>query len=95
MARALTKGGMEGTHIISLETARKILTPKRHEIIALLSHEEVASVRALARMLNRDKGQVSRDLQVLAAHGIIQYDTDGRSKSPQLIQEHILIEPVV
>jgi len=95
MARALARGGMEGVQVISLETAQKVLTPKRYEIIDLLRREDVESVRALARKLGRDKGQVSRDLQELAEHAIIEYETDGRSKSPRLTQKHIVIEPLV
>ena len=95
MARALARGGMDGVQVLSLETAREILTTKRYEIIDLLSREEAESVRALARELGRDKAQVSRDLGVLAEHGIIEYDTDGRSKSPRLAQEHLVIEPLV
>lgn len=94
MARALARGGMEGVQVLSLETAQDVLTPKRYEIIELLSSEEVESVRALARRLGRDKGQVSRDLAALAEHSIIEYDTDGRSKSPRLTQEHLVIEPL-
>lgn len=95
MARALARGGMENVQIISLESAEKVLTPKRKEIIRALRDEDVASVRELARRLDRDKGQVSRDLQVLAEHAVIHYETDGRAKAPRLTQEHIVIEPVV
>jgi predicted transcriptional regulator len=86
---------MENVQIISLESAEKVLTPKRKEIIRTLRHEDVASVRELARRLGRDKGQVSRDLQVLAEHAVIRYETDGRAKAPRLMQEHIVIEPIV
>jgi len=86
---------MEGVQVLSLETAQEVLTPKRYEIVDLLSREDVDSVRGLARRLDRDKAQVSRDLGVLAEHSIITYDTDGRSKRPRLVQEHIVIEPLV
>lgn len=95
LARALARGGMEGTHVISIETAQKILSPKRMEIVQLLQEEEVESVRGIARRLDRDKGQVSRDLGDLAEHGIIEYQTDGRAKIPRLAQEHLVIEPLV
>ena len=52
------------------------------------------SVRALARALDRDKGHVSRDLGVLSEHAIVIYETDGRSKSPRLTQEHLVVEPI-
>lgn len=96
MARALALGGMEDVHVLSLESAEKILTPKRKEIIRTLREEEkIASVRELARRLDRDKAQVSRDLQVLAEHAVIHYEVDGRAKAPRLSQEHIVVEPIV
>lgn len=95
MARALARGGMEDVKILSLEEADEILTPKRQEIVEALSQGEYDSVRGLARELERDKGQVSRDLGTLAEHGIVTYDTDGRSKSPRLTQERVVVEPIV
>lgn len=95
MARALARGGIEDVKILSLEEADELLTPKRQEIVEALSQGEYESVRGLARALDRDKGQVSRDLGTLAEHGIVTYDTDGRSKSPRLTQERVVIEPIV
>jgi len=95
MATALARGGMEGVHVLSLEQADEVLTPKRQEIIEALGHGEYESVRQLARELDRDKGQVSRDLTVLSTHAIITYEEDGRSKSPRLTQDHVVVEPIV
>jgi predicted transcriptional regulator len=95
MARALARGGMEGAHVISIETAREVLTPKRFEIIdCLRDGDAVESVKSLAERLDRDHGQVSRDLGVLAEHGIIDYERDGRSKRPVLAHEHLVVEPL-
>lgn len=95
MARALARGGMEGVKILSLEEADEVLTPKRHELVRALSRDEYGSVRSLARELDRDKAQVSRDLGTLAEHGIVTFETDGRSKRPELTQEHVVVEPFV
>jgi predicted transcriptional regulator len=95
MARALARGGMDGVHVLTLEQAEEILTPRRQELIEILSESSFDSVRSLASELKRDKGQVSRDLSLLAEHGIVTFETDGRSKSPRLTQEHVVIEPVV
>lgn len=95
MARALARGGMDGVHVISLEQAAEVVTPRRQEIIETLGRGEYESVRELARVLDRDKGQVSRDLGLLAEHGIVRFETEGRSKSPRLAQEHVVIEPIV
>ncbi|WP_435158907.1 helix-turn-helix domain-containing protein [Haladaptatus sp. DFWS20] len=95
MARALARGGMEGVHVLSHESAAEILTPKRRDLITYLAENEVASVRDLARQLDRDKGQVSRDLETLARHGVISFETDGRAKKPYLQHEHVVVEPIV
>ncbi|SNR45673.1 HVO_A0114 family putative DNA-binding protein [Halorubrum vacuolatum] len=92
MARALARGGMEGVQIITWETADEVVTPKRREIIELLGRTDVPSVRALSRELERDKAQVSRDLALLAEHGIIRYETRGNAKQPRLTQKHLGVE---
>ena len=93
--RALARGGMSGVQVLSWATADEVLTPKRRELIETLRTTETDSVRALARELRRDKGQVSRDLGALAEHGIVRYETDGNAKRPRLTQEHTIIEPIV
>jgi predicted transcriptional regulator len=93
-ARVLARGGMEGSQIISQETADEVLTEKRREIIARLRSQDVDSVRGLARELNRDKAAVSRDLKLLAEHGIIDFETDGQGKRPYLQHDHLVVEPV-
>ncbi len=95
MARALARGGMEGVHVLSHESAAEILTPKRRDLITYLAENEIVSVRDLARQLDRDKGQVSRDLETLARHGVISFETDGRAKKPYLQHEHVVVEPIV
>ncbi len=94
MARSLARGGMEGVQVLSFESAERVLTEKRRELIETLRSEDVESVRQLAELLARDKGQVSRDLGVLAEHGVIRYEEDGRAKRPYLVQEHIVVEPL-
>jgi len=89
-ARSLAMGGMDDVHVVSRETARHLLTPRREEIIDTLKEHDPSSVRELARLLNRDKGAVSRDLGELAEHNIVTYEKEGRSKRPVLTQEHIV-----
>lgn len=95
MARSLARGGMPGVQVITWEVADEILTRKRRELIETLRTSEVESVRGLAREVGRDKAQVSRDLGVLAEHGVIQYEKNGTAKQPRLTQQHIVVEPVV
>ena len=95
LARSLAQGGMSGVQVISWETAQEVLTPKRREVVEILGQMSPNSVRELSRELDRDKGQVSRDLAALAEHSIIRYEEDGQAKKPRLTQEHLIVEPVV
>lgn len=97
LARTLVRGGWNDVHVVSSATAREVLSDRRTEIIETLrtTDDEIESVRDLARRLDRDKGHVSRDLAVLAEHGIVGYESDGRAKAPRLKHEHVVVEPVV
>ena len=94
MARALAKGGMTGVYVLSHESAERVLTEKRRELIDVLRREEVESVRDLARRVERDKAQVSRDLRVLAKHGVVNFEDSGRKKRPYLENDHLVVEPI-
>jgi len=94
MARALAMGGMDGAHVLSHESAERVLTEKRRELIDVLDCDEVESVRALARRVERDKAQVSRDLGTLAEHGVVGFEADGREKRPYLENGHLVVEPI-
>lgn len=95
MARALAKGGMDGVHVVDHESANRLLTPRRRQILRTLKHDQPASVRDLARKLDRDKAAVSRDLAVLATESLITYESDGRAKRPVLVQDHVVVEPII
>ncbi|MFC5133794.1 MULTISPECIES: ArsR family transcriptional regulator [Haloferacaceae] len=95
MARSLARGGMDGVQVISWESANTVLTPKRREIVETLRQGDVESVRGLARKLDRDKGQVSRDLADLAEIGVVRYEKNGNAKRPTLTQDHVVVEPIV
>lgn len=94
MARALARGGMTDVRVLSHESAERVLTQKRRELIAVLTDQTVGSVRDLARRVERDKGQVSRDLGVLAEHGVVDFEETGREKRPYLQHEHVVVEPI-
>lgn len=94
MARALAQGGFSGVHVLSIDSAEKVLTGPRMGLIDYLRTHEVESIRELAREMDRDKGNVSRDLKLLAKYGIIDFDTSGRGKRPFLKVDHLVVEPI-
>jgi predicted transcriptional regulator len=85
---------MTGVHVISHESAERVLTEKRRELIDVLRREEIESVRDLARRVERDKAQVSRDLGVLAEHAVVNFEETGREKRPYLQSDHLVVEPI-
>ncbi len=60
----------------SWETLARVLTGKRMELLRYVRHNDVASVRALAKALKRDYSNVHADVQALSQVGLL--DTSGR-----------------
>jgi predicted transcriptional regulator len=90
----LADAGHADRLVLSRESAREALTPSRLELLDRLRAGPVASVRALAAELDRDKAGVSRDLKRLAELDVIEYVSAGRAKRPQLKHDTVLVEPV-
>jgi len=61
----------EGTYFTSLEAARKVLTPKRLELLRVIRQGRPDSVYQLARLVGRDFKNVHADVQALAAYGLV------------------------
>lgn len=94
-ATSLAQDGYQRIHVLSLADAGEVLTDRRLEIIETLRQTDYPSVRALARDLNRDQGAVSRDLSLLAEHGITTLKRDGNTKQPVLREGTVVVEPLV
>lgn len=92
---ALSSAGFGDVLVLSHEQADRVLTPARREIIEVLSTTPVGSLRDLADRLDRDPGNLSRDLQVLVAENVVRYVQDGRAKRPELKHQTIVQEPLV
>lgn len=93
--RWLAESGQTDALSLRRETAERVLTEKRMEIVEALAESEPSSVRDLARRLDRDISIVSRDLDVLFEADVIDYEQDGRAKKPVLAYENIFVEPVL
>jgi predicted transcriptional regulator len=65
----------QGTYFTSLEAARKVLTPKRLELLRAIRRARPASVSQLARLLGRDFKNVHADVQALARYGLVSLTT--------------------
>jgi predicted transcriptional regulator len=64
----------------SWEALARVLTGKRMELLHYVRRHRVASVRALAKALERDYSNVHADVQALTAVGLLD-TTDGRVRA--------------
>ena len=98
-ATDLNARGYTDVLVLRRENGRDVLTDSRLELIEHLERhgDDVESVSHLARMLDRDKGAVSKDLRRMAELDIIEYEGDGagEAKRPLLKHRYVVIEPVV
>jgi predicted transcriptional regulator len=65
----------QGTYFTSLEAARKVLTPKRLELLRAIRRHRPASISQLAQLLGRDFKNVHADVQALARYGLVSLTT--------------------
>ncbi|HHQ41331.1 MAG TPA: ArsR family transcriptional regulator [Chromatiales bacterium] len=71
--RAAMRGRRQGEYLSfpDLETLHKVLTPRRLRVLARLQRGGPTGVRALARALGMDPGNLARDLKVLKEFGLV------------------------
>lgn len=95
IANALSGAGFSDVLVLSYESVREVFTSKRLEIIEVLATENVSSVRDLAERLDRNPGNVSRELELLVKHNVVEYIGNGTAKQPVLEHNTIISEPLV
>lgn len=75
-----------GTYFTSLEAARKVLTPKRLELLRAIRKENPDSLYRLARVVGRDLKNVQEDVRALAELGLVSLrKTHGSSGRPSTV----------
>ncbi|MBS1264089.1 MAG: hypothetical protein MAG715_01289 [Methanonatronarchaeales archaeon] len=94
-AKALADAGYSDFYLIGAESARRVLTERRLELIEVLREEEPGSISGLAEVVDRDVAAVHRDLDVLVGQGIVELREEGNRRRPVLRYSHIFVKPVV
>jgi len=61
---------------------RELLTDRRLEVMRAIMTQSPESISDLAEHLERNYADVHGDVQTLAEHHIVYFDTDGRAKRP-------------
>jgi len=92
--KTLTEAGLDDIVVLQRETAERVFTEKRSQLVDQIATGEVESVRDLGRRTERDISIVSRDLEVLTEAEVVDFEEDGRAKRPVLAHENIVIEPI-
>jgi predicted transcriptional regulator len=78
----------------NIDELRRMLTPKRLELLLAITRESPGSVQALAGILRRDYKNVSTDVALLERLGLIKLSSrsgKGRSQAPSVPYDEILV----
>ena len=78
----------------NLESARKILSPRRMQLLAVIKHQKPASIYELAKMVGRDRKAVTTDINLLEELGFVKLKKHQRERTlvtPQVPFEEVNI----
>jgi len=84
-----------GVYFTSIEAFRKVLTPRRMEVLHVIRTENPSSIHELSRILKRDIKNVSVDVKYLSQVGFIEMlssRTEARAIVPSVNYEKIVFE---
>lgn len=95
VAQALGDAGFGDILVLSHESAARALTESRRTILETLTTGEFESQGELARHLDRDPGNVGRDIDVLVDEGLVDRVPNGRAKKPVLTHDTYVVEPII
>lgn len=89
---------IKGLYFEDLESMRKVLTPKRLELLHKIKESNPSSLYELAKQLNRDLKNVTQDLEYLERLDLVKLNKtlQGRGKTTPLVgYDKILLEITV
>lgn len=69
-------------HIDSLATFGRLFRATNLELLRAIINHGPESIRALARAVDRNPPEVLENLNELEAHGLVEFEQDGRAKRP-------------
>jgi len=76
----------------SVADVRRLLTDRRMEVMRSVITDTPESITDLADRLGRNYADVHGDVQVLADHHIVYFDTDGRAKRPVIPYDRVRVD---
>jgi predicted transcriptional regulator len=83
----------EPSHLVveSLETFGRIFRPTNLQLLQAIAEYEPASIRELARLVDRHPPEVTNNATELADYGLIELKSEGRAKRPRVWYDEIEI----
>lgn len=84
-----------GVYFTSFEAFRKVLTPKRLELLHTIKTRKPSSIRELARMAKRDVKNVADDVKYLEQIGLIEKKETNHKTAPVTKYDRIALEIAV
>ncbi len=88
-----------GLYFKNLDVMRKVLTPKRLELMHAIKEKRPQSVYELSMLMNRDLKNVTQDLTYLEMLGLVELkktkDKKGTKTTPSVEYDKILLEIAV
>ena len=70
----------------------RVLSETNLELLRTIGREEPDSVRELARLVDRDVKNVSTAVNELADLGLVEFETNGRAKSPRIWYDDLEVQ---
>jgi predicted transcriptional regulator len=97
MDRALSGGGPDEDAARRLtfedtDELARVFSPRAIDLLRAIVREEPDSMRAAARLVDRDIKDVSRNLERLAEYDVVEFVEEGRSKRPVVPYDDIRID---
>ena len=90
-----TESESDAPRRLSFETTDQlgqVFTPRAIDLLHAIAQAEPESIRATARLVDRDIKQVSENLKRLEAYGVVEFVTEGRAKRPVVPYDEIDIQ---
>jgi len=84
-----------GVYFTSFEAFRKVLTPKRLELLHTIKTRKPSSIHELARMAKRDVKNVADDVKYLERIGLIEKKETDNKTAPVTKYDKIALEIAV
>lgn len=84
-----------GVYFTSIEAFRKVMTPKRLELLHIIKTEKPASINELARVSKRNVKNIAEDVKYLEQIGLIDTKETDRRTTPIVNYDKIALEITV